>query len=90
MKIKNIGNVYSVKECPFCGKIESVEFANLREEEECNMFDDDRCPAFESCECSGVYVICSVNKGGCGASSGFAWRKDKAVELWNRRGGGTE
>ena len=80
---------FMVKECPFCGKVDTVDFANLQEEEDCENFEDeDRCPAFESCTvCNGVYVICSVKLGGCGSHSGFRWRKDLAVKAWNMRGG---
>lgn len=80
---------FIVKECPFCGKIDTVDFANLQEEEDCENFEnEDRCPAFESCTvCNGVYVICSAKLGGCGSHSGFRWRKDLAVKAWNMRGG---
>lgn len=81
---------YEVKSCPFCGKIDSVDFANLKEEEDCEAFEnEDKCPAYKSCSvCNGFYVVCSVAKGGCGGHSGFSWDKDNAVGKWNRRAKG--
>lgn len=76
---------FMVKECPFCNK-SVAEFATLKEMEDCKHFEDVRCPACEIDECTGVRIVCNALKGGCGASTGYAWSKDKAVKMWNRRG----
>lgn len=70
--------------CPFCGK-SVAEFATMKELEDCKHFEDDVCPACEIDECTGMRIVCNVLKGGCGASTGFAWSKERAIELWNRR-----
>lgn len=83
---------FMVRACPFCGRLDTVDFANLQKEEDCACFEDeDRCPAFEPCGvCNGSYVICNVQLGGCGGSGGFAWNKEQAVRRWNRRPGGDD
>lgn len=32
-----------------------------------------------------VQVVCDFNRGGCGASTGFAFSPKQAIEKWNRR-----
>lgn len=82
MKSKGI----KLSECPFCGKAESVMFTDAREEEQCQKaVDGDCCCDFEPNGCAMVAVVCSVNKGGCGASSGYATTLSGAAKLWNRR-----
>lgn len=77
---------YEVRECPFCGKIDTIDFADLKTEEMCGDCGDDRCPCYkEDTTCNGVFVVCSFSRGGCGASGGWAWNKESAVEKWNRR-----
>ena len=84
--MKMIGQ-YSVNSCPHCGSIEAVEFGDLKEEEWCaNCYDEYKCPCYaEDTTCNGVYVVCSVNRGGCGATGGFGWNEETAVKNWNRR-----
>lgn len=78
---------YEVRECPFCGKSESVDFADILTEEMCgNCEDEDRCPCYKDHECSsGYFVVCNYHKGGCGASGGWGGDKETAVRNWNRR-----
>ncbi len=47
--------------------------------EECEHFEE--CPAVEPYVC----VVCSINKGGCGASTGYQEGVEKAIAVWNRR-----
>lgn len=75
-----------LRECPFCGKKDTVDFTDAKELEECTKFESEDCPCYEempSCYC--VAVVCSVYKKGCGAISGYAVTREKAIELWNRR-----
>ena len=75
----------NLKSCPFCGN-KFVELANAREIDECANFEDEECPeCFEQSSCSLYTVVCSVNEGGCGASSGYHTTEEKAIEAWNRR-----
>ncbi|MGN0444222.1 MAG: hypothetical protein ACI4F5_06380 [Acutalibacteraceae bacterium] len=55
--------------------------------EECSNFDYDNCPCneYEPSPCELITVVCNVNKGGCGASSGYYPTKKEAIEAWNRR-----
>lgn len=68
--------------CPFCGgKI--IEF------DSCQGLED--CVNFEKCEENGYYaIVCSGNKGGCGASTGYFVTKREAVVAWNRRYAGKD
>ena len=69
-----------LKPCPFCGETDTLVITNCIELEECENF--------KKCECDGCKTICcDVNKGGCGAASGYAINEDLAIEKWNRRGG---
>lgn len=74
--------------CPFCGN-EDLEFANMHDLEECGNFDTDNClcNGYENVTCGYKSVICSVQRGGCGASSGYYISEEKAAEAWNRRAG---
>lgn len=67
-----------LRECPFCGK-QSVEIATCMQLEECAHFEE--CPAAEPYVC----MVCSINKGGCGASTGYYDSAEKANAAWNRR-----
>ena len=72
--------------CPFCGKTESLMFTDAKELEGCKKFEDDSCPCYEEepkCFCRAI--VCSVSKGGCGASSGYATTVERVLEKWNRR-----
>lgn len=76
-----------LKPCPFCGK-RVAEFSNLQDCEICANFESDDCP--ECYEPSGSYecptfIVCSVNKGGCGASTGWYYKMDELIAAWNRR-----
>lgn len=79
-------NNMQLRPCPYCGaKVAEIE--TIKEAEECQHFDDEEvCPAFkpfEPCPCK--RIVCNVNRGGCGASTGFAWSIERAIEKWNRR-----
>lgn len=72
--------------CPFCGKTESLEFTDAKELEECAKFESEDCPCYEEeprCYCKAV--VCSIQKGGCGATSGYAGSIEKAIKKWNVR-----
>ena len=71
-----------LKKCPFCGG-ENVEFDTCKGLEDCPDFTECINPSYHA-------VVCNVNKGGCGASSGFYPTKEEAAEKWNRRVGGKE
>ena len=86
MKIKTIGK-YDLRECPHCGKLAPVEFADLKTEEMClHSTKGSKCPCYkDEIGCAGVFVVCNRFEGGCGASSGWGWDKETAVANWNRR-----
>jgi len=86
MKMRTIDG-YEVRECPFCGKIDTIDFADIKSEEMCsNCYEEDKCPHYGEYECKcGCFVVCSHIRGGCGASSGWGSDKETAVEIWNRR-----
>ncbi len=77
------------KPCPHCGKVDTLEFATRRELEDCPNFDDCEaetcgrgfCDVYDNWDC----VVCSVYKGGCGASGGYDECPAKAIEKWNTR-----
>ena len=68
-----------LKPCPFCGKtnlfVGTEEEIELQDEEDENY----RVNSHTYCVC------CDMHKGGCGASSGFRFTVDEAIEAWNRR-----
>ncbi len=67
-----------LRECPCCGKTDTVGLTDCHELQECKNF--------ECCESYGyVCIVCDVNKGGCGASGGYAQTADEAAQKWNRR-----
>ena len=68
-----------MKQCPFCGN-KNIIFDGCRGLEMCNEFEDCHENEMKS-------VVCSVNKGGCGASSGFYFTEEQAIEKWNIRDG---
>lgn len=69
-----------LKPCPSCGETDTIGFTDCRELEECKNFE---CCDYES---DGyVCVVCDANKGGCGASGGYAKTAKEAAEKWNRR-----
>lgn len=67
-----------IEKCPFCGK-QIAEIGDCKNMEECEHFEE--CPAVEPYFC----VVCSINKGGCGASTGYQEGVEKAIAAWNRR-----
>lgn len=82
-----------MKPCPFCGK-SVAELSNLQDCEICANFED--CP--ECYESVGLevgadfspcprFIVCAVNKGGCGASTGWYYNLDKLIGAWNKRAG---
>lgn len=75
-----------LKPCPFCNA-KAVNITNAHELEECANFDYDNCPCneFESSPCGYYTVVCNVNCGGCGASSGYFPTAGEAINAWNRR-----
>ena len=77
---------YTLRECPFCGK-DVADFATAKELEDCqNSEDEDVCPAYQfDCHCNRFTICCNVHKGGCGATTGYAWGREMAAEKWNRR-----
>lgn len=68
-----------LKPCPFCGKSVTV-FTNAKEMKDCSYYDD-----CYSLSCPMIAIVCDVNDGGCGASTGYGWSKDVVIEKWNRR-----
>ena len=74
------GRAMKIEKCPFCGK-QIAEIGNCKNMEECEHFEE--CPAVEPYVC----VVCSINKGGCGASTGYHEGVEKAIAAWNRRAG---
>lgn len=67
-----------LKPCPFCGKKDTLELTSCVELEEC--------ANFESCDADPfVCVVCSSDKGGCGATGAYSDSEQGAFEKWNRR-----
>ena len=75
-----------LKHCPFCGA-NVAEIPNAHDLEECANFADEICPCenYEAVDCSYFTVLCNMNKGGCGASSGYYVTEEKAIAAWNMR-----
>lgn len=66
-----------LKSYPFCGK-SVTDITSCVEVEGCEHF--------ETCDYDGYFcIVCDVNKGGCGASGGYAKNKEKSIEKWNNR-----
>jgi len=63
--------------CPFCGRSVAI-YATCQEMKVCGKW--------KPCE-EGEYVcvVCSFERGGCGASTGFFPTKAEAAEAWNTR-----
>lgn len=68
-----------MKQCPFCGN-KNIDIDGCQGLEMCKGFED-------CCENEMKSVVCNVNKGGCGASSGFCFTAEQAIEKWNIRDG---
>ncbi len=76
-----------LKPCPFCGA-NVAELTNAHDLEECGNFEDENCPCeqYEDCGACGYHtIVCNVNNGGCGASSGYFSTEELAIKAWNRR-----
>ena len=75
--------------CPFCGK-NVAEITNIQNCEMCANFEDEEmCPSYEECG-YGHFIVCNVNNGGCGASTGWYQTVEEAINAWNRRDGEQE
>lgn len=75
--------------CPFCGA-DAAKISTAMQLEECAMYESKDCPAQQAADtdsCSYKTVVCDINKGGCGATSGFMPTEEEAVRAWNQRGG---
>lgn len=64
--------------CPFCGKRIAI-ILTASELEDC----DDTFEKLYGIE--NVAVVCTFNKGGCGATSGYRGSKKAAIKAWNKR-----
>lgn len=76
-----------LKKCPFCGA-KVAEISNAHDLEECGNFEHEDCPCnlYEDAgDCDYYTVVCSMDKGGCGSSSGYFATKELAFKAWNRR-----
>ena len=77
-----------LKPCPFCGSATAHGLASICECEMCGNFEEEDCPECytptHSDGCMHI-VVCNVNRGGCGASTGWCINGDKAIEAWNSR-----
>lgn len=78
-----------LKPCPLCGN-KKIVFSTLCEEEMCRHFEDEECPCYEAEErnandCYAHFVVCPINEGGCGCSTGWYANQEKAAAAWNRR-----
>ena len=77
-----------LKPCPFCGSKYAPILSNVCECEMCANFEDEDCPkCYNPTGNDGCihFVVCSVHKGGCGASTGWHINKEEAIGAWNRR-----
>lgn len=68
-----------LRSCPFCG-CKAAKITTAKELEECSNFDG--CLVSD---CGMWTIVCDFHKGGCGASTGYFFEKQKAIEAWNRR-----
>ena len=78
-----------LRPCPHCANT-NLEFTDMHDLEECGNFDTDSCPCNEygpPVHCAYKSVVCSVQKGGCGAASGYYLTEEEAAEAWNKRAG---
>lgn len=83
----------NLKPCPFCGEC-VAEISNLQECEECANFEQEECPVCyepvaieidaEHHPCP-RFIVCNVNKGGCGASTGWHYNLEELIKAWNKR-----
>ncbi|MBC5688128.1 Lar family restriction alleviation protein [Mediterraneibacter sp. NSJ-55] len=76
-----------LKPCPHC-KNKNLEFTDVHSLEECGNFDTDLCLCNKyehPGHCIYKSVVCSVQRGGCGASSGYYLTEEEAAKAWNRR-----
>lgn len=70
--IRKMINGQRTSPCKFCGNIKSVRIIDSNE-------------AYERDEDYPMYaVVCDLNNGGCGSTSGFRETITEAIELWNR------
>ena len=77
-----------LKPCPFCGSTTAPILSTIWECEMCANFEEEDCPeCYETTNNDGCMhiVVCDMSKKGCGASTGWNLKKEKAIEAWNRR-----
>lgn len=67
-----------IKACPFCGNATAPRFSTIKATNECNRFE-------ECDDCTVLCIVCSFDKGGCGATSGYRADRQKTIDAWNRR-----
>lgn len=75
-----MANSTQLNRCPFCGNKAAVEF-ETDEDNFYSTFGDDK----EYDGTGGWFVICNVNKKGCGSSSGWHQERNTAALKWNTR-----
>lgn len=63
----------TIKECPHCGKIDTVRCTEAARAGAGKDYKDH------------FVVVCSVARGGCGCSSNYALTRNEAWASWNRR-----
>lgn len=76
-----------LKPCPFCGKTVAT-ISDAHETEECFHFESDVCPCEEfevACSCGMKLIVCGINDGGRGASTGYFNSEEEAINAWNKR-----
>ena len=73
-------NKIELKPCPFCGKTDTLTIVSCVELGECRNFERCKLDSYKT-------ICCDVNKGGCGATSGYTMDESLIIKNWNRRAG---
>lgn len=88
IKIQNeLKAKYPLAPCPHCGSISAPDFTTACECDICSATSDG-CEQFivdDGCDCNVHFVVCNAQKGGCGATSGWASSAEGAARNWNSR-----